>query len=1150
MNLGAMPDPAMLELRVLGAGEVWRGNQRLEVGHRKTLALLAFLALEGQTARSTLTALFWSENTEEEARRNLRRELHRLREAGLRDYLQASNDHLGLVNQSATDVQQFEALVAEGRLEPALLLWRGELLAGLRLENAPEFESWLETRRESLAYTLRKVRLEVAERFEVKGDWHAALKLNQLVLNADRLQERQHREVMRLQYLLGQREAALAQFEDCKFILLTELGLEPLPETLHLAQQIRAAQSLTPTITVQLLATRDLTVPLIGRESALAALSSSQTTLTLVLAEAGGGKTFLLEKFAPHSPRIRFKAVSSQTPLYAIAEAIREGLRDLEAQEKFAALEPIWQLEAARLVPELSTHQSNQAQERSLFLEGLARVLECLTDDRLIFEDLHWADAASLELIAHLVRRAARTSQQSQLIATAREEELNTEAQQILQSLANDGLSTSITLTALSQIQVSQLVSSLGGSDNSDFPSKLFRVTAGNPLFILETIRFLFERNELEVRDGTWVYASHELPIPPSVLSAVLSRIDRLGSVAKRLLETAALTEDGFALEEIQPATALSEWEGLEGLEQAVNAQILKRLEPRFGFTHDLVRQALHASLSLERQRLIHAKLAASLEQAQAAPARIASHFERADKALQAVPWRIEVAEQATRVYAHAQALEQYDQALENGAPDDVAFKVLQSKLSIWEMLGQTMPWQTDLERLTLLTAKMNDSAATSQLHLAEARFALQQRAFAEAIRLATLVIEARVGDEISAEAHALAGSAFSQQSQLEIAEDHLAQALALLPATHSLRGKVLNQLFQVALDAGNTELAEAHLSSALQLNQTTQNLLDELGNLSNQGKIALGKGDSDAAVSVFETALQKVKPINNPTLERSITMGLATAYSRLHRLDDALQLLKRAMQLAEMTDSISAQGGIDHTIGAVHRRLTEFGSAARHYQAALEIADRLAQHPSRIFRRLTLADLYLDLGSSQKALPILQETAAIIERTGVRNEADWCQVLLGKQQRLAGQLNASLVTLKMPEPNNPLDRVIWLTELAQSRLASRDFTGVLQLLEGEDAPPNTLSQLLGMRLQALAALKKPLSEELSQMYTLESELTPLFLLHHHVALTRTHRLIQQPELANHHQAAARAQVLAMAATLEDYPELKNSFLELYTDLL
>ncbi len=1125
-----------LQLRLFGTGEVRLDGSVLEVGYRKTLALLAFLALEGETARSSLTTLFWSDNTEEAARRNLRRELYRLREAGLRDYLEASSDNLRLVG--STDVAQFEALIGEGRLEPAILLYQNELLAGLRLENAPEFETWLELRRDGLAAMLRKAQLEQAEHLETRGDWHGALGLHQKVLKSDQLQERQHHEVMRLHYLLGQREAALSQFEQCKQMLHSELGLEPLPATLHLAQQIRSAQSLTASVAIQLVATQQLNVPLIGREAALKALASSSTPLTLVLSQAGGGKTFLLEKFAPHALRICFRAVSSQTPLYAIAETIRQALNNPDFQARFELLEPIWQHEAARLVPELAVG-SSQAQERSLLLEGLARVLECLTDQSLIFEDIHWADNSSLELMVHLLRRSTRESKQQRLIATARPDEISAETQGLLELLAEDGLSTSIGLLPLSEVHVSQLLHSLGGNSSPEFSSQLWSITAGNPFFILETIRLLFEQNKFGV-------LGQPIPIPPSVLSAVLQRIDRLGSATRRLLETAAQTEDGFMLEEIQPATALNQWEGLDGLEEAVSAQILIRLETGFGFAHDLVRQALQTTLSPERKRLIHHKLAASLEQQKANPVRIASHLEQAGKALAAVPWRMKAAEQATRVYAHKLALEQYDQALENGAPNELALEILETKLSIWEMLGQTIPWQTDLERLALLVTKIGTVTAQSQLHLARVRLALQQREFETAIRVATLVINARVTNEMTAQAQALIGTALVQQSRLEAAENHLTQALDLLPETHILRSKVLNQLFQVAFDAGNTEQAERHLASALYLNQTMRNLPDELSTLGNQGKMALNKGDNAAAVRIFETALEKVKPINNPTLERSLTMGLATAYSRMHRTNEALELLAKALELAELTEAVAAQGGIYHTIGAVHRRLTQFGKAVQHYQLALELADQVQQHPARIFRRLTLADLYLDLGHYNQALPLLIETQSIIKKTGVCTEAIWCQVLLGKQQRLAKQIKASLITLEMPEPSNPLDRIIWLTELALTQLAAKKYTRVLELLKGEDAPPNTMLQLLDIRLQALIALKKPLAEELCQITTLESELTPWFLLQYHQALARTHTHTQETKLAKQHQALAREQTQVMADSLTYYPDLKKSFLEFH----
>ncbi len=1136
---------ALLELHLFGTGEVWLEGRRLEVGNRKTLALLAYLALEGQTPRSVLADLFWSDYDDESARRNLRRELHRLREAGLRHQVLTVGEHLRLSNSVFTDVQDFYVKFENSLFAAALEVHQSGLLQGLRLENTPLFDAWLESKRAELIGLCNQARLRLAEDLETKGDWKAALALHQLVLKDDTLQERQHREVMRLHYLLGNREAALIQFEQCTAMLETELGLEPLPATVRLAQQIRAAQTLEPSTSLPFVASKALVVPLIGRNPVLKTLSSSLEPLVLLLGQAGIGKTVLLEKFAPEGLYFGFRQVSSQTPLYTIAEVLRGLLSNLEARVKFDQLPSIWQQETARLIPELADNQKAEPQERIVFLEGLARALECLNTwhQPLIFDDLHWADTASLEFMVHLVRRSKRENQPISIIATARPEELSSSTKLVLQQLEQDDLSKTVLLQALSKPEVQELVLALSGSDAPLFSNKLFAATTGNPLFILETIRYLFEQGQLE----TWEnLETVPLSLPPSVRDAVLKRIDSAGSAVRRLLETAALTENGFTLETIQPATALNEWEGLEGLERAVSVQLLQRLETGFGFSHDLIRQALQNALSPERQRLIHSKLAITLEQSNANPISIALHLEQADKAVAAVPWRIKAAEAATRVYAHTLALEQYEKALKNGAPDELALEILETKLGIWEMLGQTILWQTDLEQMAFKTTKIPTMAAQSQLLMARIRFALHQRDFETAVRLATQVIEASVTNELIAQAHGLIGTALVQQSQLETAKNHLTQALDLLPENHVLRSKVLNQLFQVAVDMGNTELAEQHLASALHLNQSTQNLLDELGNLNNQGKMALNKGDNAAAESIFETALEKVKPINNPTLERLISMGLATAYSRMHRTDNALQLLEQALKLAKLTDSITAQGGIYHTIGAVYRRLTQFGKAVQYYQNALELADQVLQQPARIFRRLTLADLYLDLGHFKQAGRLIEETKSIIEETGVRTEAIWCQILLGKQQRLAGQIKTSLITLKMPAPSNPLDRIIWLTELALTQLAARQYTKVIKLLTGEDAPPNTMLQLLNIRLQALTALKKPFAKELHEIKALESELTPLFLLQYHQALARTHAHTQEIRLAKYHQDLARDQILNMASSLENYPDLTNSFFELH----
>jgi DNA-binding SARP family transcriptional activator len=113
----AKPEPLpedLLELRVFGSGVV-RLGQELKFATRKLLALLTYLVLEGETSRSKLADLFWSDNTEQEARRNLRRELHRLREMGLRDRLEANEEQLRLIGKTSSDVQEFESLLQTAR---------------------------------------------------------------------------------------------------------------------------------------------------------------------------------------------------------------------------------------------------------------------------------------------------------------------------------------------------------------------------------------------------------------------------------------------------------------------------------------------------------------------------------------------------------------------------------------------------------------------------------------------------------------------------------------------------------------------------------------------------------------------------------------------------------------------------------------------------------------------------------------------------------------------------------------------------------------------------------------------------------------------------------------------------------------------------
>jgi DNA-binding SARP family transcriptional activator len=224
----------MFELSTLGPLRLHCDGQMLHLPVRKTQALLLLLALGGTVGRTQLCVMLWPALPDISARRNLRRELARLREIGAADALRPEGDLLHPAEQLHTDLQRAEQALAQHAPDDALALWRGPLAEGLAMDEAPEFITWLAAARQR-ALRLQQRALEAsAAAHEAQGDTTTALARMQALLATDGLNERHHREVMRLLAASGQQAAALRQFDDCQALLAAELGLQPMAETIAL----------------------------------------------------------------------------------------------------------------------------------------------------------------------------------------------------------------------------------------------------------------------------------------------------------------------------------------------------------------------------------------------------------------------------------------------------------------------------------------------------------------------------------------------------------------------------------------------------------------------------------------------------------------------------------------------------------------------------------------------------------------------------------------------------------------------------------------------------------------------------------------------------------------------------------------------------
>ena len=246
-----------LELYLLGSPRIEIDGAPIKADTHKALALVAWLALTpGTQQRAAAVDLLWPNYAPSRGRANLRRTLYALRRAIGPDCFVADHGTIALSDDSDVwvDVAEFRELLggcgrnghrttelcvlcakAHAR---AVRLYRGDLMAGFGIRDSQEFDEWHRSEGENL-------RLEMIGALQKLVRWHSARGVVDLALSharrwlsLDPLNERAHRQLMRLYAAQGHRAAALHQYRHCVHLLRDELGITPEQRTRALHHSI------------------------------------------------------------------------------------------------------------------------------------------------------------------------------------------------------------------------------------------------------------------------------------------------------------------------------------------------------------------------------------------------------------------------------------------------------------------------------------------------------------------------------------------------------------------------------------------------------------------------------------------------------------------------------------------------------------------------------------------------------------------------------------------------------------------------------------------------------------------------------------------------------------------------------------------------
>ena len=504
-----------------------------------------------------------------------------------------------------------------------------------------------------------------------------------------------------------------------------------------------------------------VTTRFVGRQDELAALQTRFGTsanghgqVMAIVGEAGVGKSRLVFELTRSSHIagalvLQASSVSNGTGSsdVPVADLLRRYFRieDRDTQDeirdrvvrKLAALDPALQGSVPAMLTLMDIHADDPpwlrldpSQRRTRTFDALKRLLRRESEIQpilVVFEDLHWIDAETQALLDAIV--ASVPIMRVLLVVTYRPEYRDAWASQSYYTL--------LRVDPLPVGTTEELLLALLGDDASLQPLKglLADRTAGNPLFIEESVRTLVETGVLRGQRGAYTLARsvEAIEIPQTVQAILAARIDRLPAHDKPLLETAAVIgrEVPFAL--LHALAEDSEDVVRDRLGRLQMAELLYETpavaDAAYRFKHALTHQVAYGTVPPERRRALHARIAATMERMYAG--RLSEHVERlAHHSVKAELWESatqylgQAGMKAAGQHALRDAVSWLDQALRALSHVEPTRTALEQAVDIrlWRMplvasLGDYRVMQSHLEELEDLAHELADELRCGYLY-------------------------------------------------------------------------------------------------------------------------------------------------------------------------------------------------------------------------------------------------------------------------------------------------------------------------------------------------------------------------------------------------------------------------------------------------
>lgn len=795
----------------------------------------------------------------------------------------------------------------------------------------------------------------------------------------------------------------------------------------------------------------------IGKSRLTRALAESARSDRFVILQ---GACFEADRTHPYAPLLDLvRVLAATTSAAVVAHALAPAA--VELVTLFPELRPAF--------PEAIPRQAGHPDEdrRRLFhaftdaISGLATVQPVL----MVIEDVHWSDDATLDLLLHVARRIG--TQSIALVLTFRSDEVGPRLTKLLADLDRARCASEIALRPLTAGEVATMLQSIFGPQTSFGPAfvdALHNLTEGNPFFVEEMLKALFEAGDIQRTASGWrARPLDHVHVPRTATEAVGRRLAGLSDEARAVASMAAVAGRRFDLGLLQVLTNRDERQLLKLVKELVSAQlVVEETADRFAFRHALTCEAIRAGLLARERVALHQTIASWLEREYSVrpdDGALAYHAFEAGAWEPARRHALRAAAHALTLSASREALQHFERAVaateRSGQP--VESSLLMSRGQAHETLGNFQQANDDfVAALTRAQQESDLRMVWGALHALGMLWAARDYERAGAYRREALAVARRVGTpQLIARSLNRVGNWFVNREEPYAGIPHHDEARRIFEAAGDQRGvaETVDLLAMAHHIGGEQHTAVALYERAVDLFTT----LDERRGLANALAVLSVCGPSYHAsagpIDVgphTEDVIVKARAVQ---LSTEIAWRAGEAFAR-GLLGDclgwrgewaaAIASTREALAIALEIEHLEWQAGARRVLGSIAIDMFDLAEAAKELEAAFAAAQRLG---SATWTRWTGAPLAIALaraGNVERATQVLD----IVDRR-VPTHSDNGQQ---KDHRTLGERKMSLAR-------------------AVVALSAGDATATLRLLSERDAGETPRIALI--RGEALSALER-----------------------------------------------------------------------------